>query len=60
MITEPSSGSYVADKAAVALLVKKGAAPVANREVYYYGTSLTWTPQMKALVEKEYKKKDES
>ena len=57
VVSDPASGSYVPDKAAVALTVKKGSAAVANREVYYYGQSSTWTTQMKALVEKEYKEK---
>src|SRR5690606_12231091 len=54
ILTEPESGSYTYDEAHMTLTVQKGAAPVANKEVYWYGTSFAWSPEMIRSIENRY------
>lgn len=54
ILTEPESGSYTYDEAHMTLTVQKGAAPVANKEVYWYGTSFAWGPEMIRSIENRY------
>lgn len=56
LISEPTSGvgGFTQDKAKMVLTVKKGSAVVPNTMVYYYGGSVSWSEEMKALIERRY------
>ncbi|MDM1049431.1 hypothetical protein HX018_14405 [Sphingobacterium hotanense] len=54
VISEPAAGTYTRDVAKLALTVKKGSTPVANREIYWYGAGNRLSDALIKNIETHY------
>ena len=51
--SEPANGTYTPDVAKLVLRVRKGTSAVADRSVYYYGTSQLWSEAIIKNIEQQ-------